>query len=381
MFDQHVIRDSSSDKIRVVDLFSGAGGFSLAARQAGCEVVFAVENDRHAASTYRNNFKDPTPELYEKSILDLEPSEVGRKHFLKTGACDLMLGGPPCQGFSSHRLNDSGVDDPRNDLLQHYFRFVKHIGPKVFLMENVPGLLWERHKSHLELLYSEGDAAGYFMFEPVVLDAKDFGVPQSRKRVFILGVKGSTAPEGFQWPPKPTHGPKAGQTGDEIVPDWISCRDCFKRAPKKDINNTHMKSGAVLVEVFKNTPKNGGSRLDSGRTLPCHEKHKGHKDVYGRIDPRKPAPTMTAGCSNPSKGRFVHPTQHHGITMRQAARIQSFPDDFEFLGGLSAAGRQIGNAVPVRLGKVLIEHLFPLLLESPMFYSECFIEQQGPISD
>lgn len=382
MFDQQIIRGSSSDKIRVVDLFSGAGGFSLAAKQAGCEVVFAVENDRHAASTYRHNFKcedDQGPELYEQSILDLEPSEVGGKHFSETKTCDLMLGGPPCQGFSSHRLNDSGVGDPRNDLLQHYFRFVKHIRPKAFLMENVPGLLWERHKSHLDLLYSKGGAAGYFMFEPVVLDAKDFGVPQTRKRVFILGVEGTKAPEGFQWPPEPTHGPKALQSDEAKPQDWVACRDCFRRAPKGDINNVHMKSGAKLVEVFKNTPKNGGSRLDSGRVLPCHEHHNGHKDVYGRIDPKKPAPTMTAGCSNPSKGRFVHPSQHHGITMRQAARIQSFPDEFEFLGGLMAAGKQIGNAVPVHLGKVLIEHLLPLLLENSMPYSEVFIEDQEPV--
>lgn len=381
MFDQQVIRDSSSGKIRVVDLFSGAGGFSLAAQQAGCEVVFAVENDRHAASTYRHNFNKEGsrgPKLYEQSILDLEPLDVGEKHFAETTGCDLVLGGPPCQGFSSHRLNGSGVGDPRNDLLQHYFRFVKQIKPKVFLMENVPGLLWERHKSHLDLLYSEGEAAGYFMYEPVVLDAKDFGVPQTRKRVFILGVKGANAPAGFQWPPEPTHGPKAVQ-GDDVKPqDWVTCRDCFKRSPKGDINNTHMKSGATLVDVFKNTPKNGGSRLDSGRVLPCHEEHTGHKDVYGRIDPRKPAPTMTAGCSNPSKGRFVHPTQHHGITMRQAARIQSFPDDFEFLGGLIAAGKQIGNAVPVHLGRELIEHLFPLLLKNSMSGSEGFFEEQEP---
>jgi len=124
-----------------------------------------------------------------------------------------------------------------------------------------------------------------------------------------------------------------------------------------------MKHGACLVEAFANTPKNGGSRKDSGRVLPCHKKHDGHKDVYGRIDPNIPAPTMTTACINPSKGRFVHPTQNNGITARHAARIQTFPDDFVFHGGLTAAGRQIGNAVPVDLGFALIKHIRGLLVD------------------
>jgi len=122
-----------------------------------------------------------------------------------------------------------------------------------------------------------------------------------------------------------------------------------------------MQHGPELIDAFKRTPVNGGSRHDSGRVLPCHENHNGHKDVYGRIDPAKPAPTMTTACINPSKGRFVHPTEHHGITVRQAARIQTFPDSFVFQGGLMAAGKQIGNAVPVDLAKKLIEHLLPTL--------------------
>ncbi|MFT4941918.1 MAG: DNA (cytosine-5)-methyltransferase 1, partial [Paraglaciecola sp.] len=142
---------------------------------------------------------------------------------------------------------------------------------------------------------------------------------------------------------------------------WVSCASIFDRATSDDVNNQHMNHGQELIEAFKNTPINGGSRKDSGRVLPCHQKHNGHKDVYGRIDPYLPAPTMTTACINPSKGRFVHPTKHHGITARQAARIQTFPDDFVFHGGLIASGKQIGNAVPVHLGKVIIDHITTLL--------------------
>jgi DNA (cytosine-5)-methyltransferase 1 len=115
-----------------------------------------------------------------------------------------------------------------------------------------------------------------------------------------------------------------------------------------------MKHSDELIEAFKRTPINGGSRKDSGRILPCHKDHRGHNDVYGRIDPDVPAPTMTTACINPSKGRFVHPTEHHGITLRQAARIQSFPEWYVFEGGLMAGGAQVGNAVPVGLATELL---------------------------
>jgi DNA (cytosine-5)-methyltransferase 1 len=129
------------------------------------------------------------------------------------------------------------------------------------------------------------------------------------------------------------------------------------------MNNVHMKHGPALIEAFKNTPPNGGSRTESGRVLPCHEKHRGHFDVYGRIDPKLPAPTMTTACINPSKGRFVHPTEHHGIALRHAARIQSFPDWFTFEGGMMAGGVQVGNAVPVDMAAALLAPLKEAALE------------------
>ena len=195
----------------------------------------------------------------------------------------------------------------------------------------------------------------------MVLDARDFGVPQRRKRVFILGVRDSADVQDLVWPPKTTHAaPGKANTGQKI---WTPCAAVFKPAAKGDENDIHMNHGPDLVEAFRNTPPNGGSRKDSGRVLPCHEKHNGHKDVYGRINSAGPAPTMTTACINPSKGRFVHPTEHHGITLRQAARIQTFPDSFTFVGGLTAAGRQIGNAVPIALGKYLIKHIKTYLID------------------
>lgn len=347
-----------SRTLNCVDLFAGAGGFSLAAKQAGMRVEAAVEINSKACETYRKNLvRRNGTKLYEDDILSLEPSDLTQQHFASGKECDIVLGGPPCQGFSVHRINGAGIDDPRNRLIHRYFDFVRELRPKVFLMENVPGILWERHKKFLREFYRSGSEAGYEIHRPVVLDARDFGIPQRRKRVFILGVRDDIDLD-LTWPPAPTHGhPKAISENPALRP-WVPSGSVFSlpSAPD-DPNNVHMQHTAQLIEVFRSTPINGGSREHSGRVLKCHEEHDGHKDVYGRIDPKEPAPTMTTACINPSKGRFVHPTRHHGITVRQAARFQTFPDTFIFEGGLMAAGEQIGNAVPVALGKALLVHI------------------------
>lgn len=341
-----------------MDLFAGAGGFSLGARNAGALVTFAIEFDKYAAATYRKNFCDlGQTTLYTDDILRLDPDELTERHFPNSSECDLLLGGPPCQGFSTHRIKDAGVGDPRNTLIYRYFDFVRALRPKAFLMENVPGLLWPRHSDYLKKFYELGAFEGYTLLDPVTLDARDFGVPQRRKRVFILGLRESDRVAGLDWPPVPTH----SETNDGPAKSWVSCQDSFLPAPFDDPNDLHMNHSQELIRAFKNTPPNGGSRRDSGRTLPCHKNHDGHKDVYGRIDSRMPAPTMTTACINPSKGRFVHPTEHHGITVRQAARIQTFPDSFVFEGGLTAAGKQIGNAVPVKMAEVLIKHIVNII--------------------
>lgn len=350
-------------KLKVADLFAGAGGFSLAAVQAGCKIVFAVEFDKHAAATYEHNIGTPLRSenvvVYNEDIKKLDAVELAQKHFPDKD-CDLLLGGPPCQGFSTHRINDAGVDDPRNALIHEYFAFVRSLKPKVFLMENVPGMLWPRHKSYLDEFYRQAQDSGYTVYEPEKLDARDYGVPQRRQRVFILGVREDISVNGFCWPPTPTHDAPERLATSGLKP-WVSCETAFHALHGNDVNNVHMNHGPELVAAFARTPVNGGSRKDSGRVLACHVDHDGHKDVYGRIDPSKPAPTMTTACINPSKGRFVHPVLNHGITAREAARIQTFPDDYVFLGGLMAAGEQIGNAVPVAFGEILIAHIKGLL--------------------
>ncbi|MEE7456819.1 DNA (cytosine-5-)-methyltransferase [Methylorubrum populi] len=353
----------TSGSMNCVDLFAGAGGLSLAARRSGLRVRLAVERDKSAVATYRANLcrGDDPPVVLEGDIAAMRPSEVRDLAFEPGEVCDLLLGGPPCQGFSIHRLNGSGVGDERNELVNVYFAFVRQFRPRAFLMENVPGMLWPRHARHLAAMRDHARETGYNLYEPAVIDARDFGVPQRRKRVIILGLEESVDRDGFTWPPAPTH---ARPSPDGIPAGrlpWVNCEDVFAEAPAGDPNDVHLTHRADIVAAFARTPPDGGSRSDSGRVLDCHRGHDGHSDVYGRIDRRQPAPTMTTACINPSKGRFVHPTLNHGITARQAARIQTFPDDYVFHGGLMAAGRQIGNAVPITLGAALIGHIAALL--------------------
>jgi DNA (cytosine-5)-methyltransferase 1 len=363
-------RKGTLKKFTAIDLFAGAGGFSLAAQLCGVDVRAAVELDPHACTTYKSNLiekRKTKTTLLERDIRDVDWKTLLKEARLSKGECDLLLGGPPCQGFSTHRLKGAGIDDPRNELLGSYFESIQAIRPAAFLIENVPGLLWKRHEAYLKKFLAAAKAAKYTVFPPIVLNARSYGAPQNRKRVFVLGFRDDFHVQ-ISWPPAPSHfPPKDAGVGAKTQSAWLTAATVFSQPiPKNDENDLHMQHSSAMVEVFKSTPSNGGSRIDSNRILACHLSHNGHKDVYGRIDPSKPGPTMTTACINPSKGRFLHPTQNHGICLRHAARFQTFPDDFVFSGGIIAAGRQIGNAVPITLGVALIDAIKHALICTPI---------------
>jgi DNA (cytosine-5)-methyltransferase 1 len=376
--------------MKAIDLFAGAGGFSLAAHQCGIDVVAAIELDKAASITYRANLieqlKAPT-KLINGDINEVDLPTLMKELQLKSGELDLLLGGPPCQGFSTHRINNAGIDDPRNQLLLKYFDFVDGLQPKAFLIENVAGLLWKRHEDYLHQLLVLAEKHGYTIHFCGILNAKDYGVPQNRKRVFIFGTRNDLNIENSDFPPAATHfaptannGPKwktASSVFEKLTPELIEryIEEYFRPKTKmtdesarllltslehgepvipKDTCNINMQPTPEMIIRFENTPLNGG-RIDSGHTLKCHSNgYKGHKDVYGRFMIHLPGNTITTGCNNPSKGRFVHPWKNHGMTLRHAARFQTFPDSFSFLGNSTQQGKQIGNAVPVELGKVLV---------------------------
>jgi DNA (cytosine-5)-methyltransferase 1 len=386
-----------SKKYTAIDLFAGAGGFSLAAHQEDFKLLAAIEFDQNAAKTYQHNIVNRLGEKTDVIAQDINKVDVKafvKSTGLKKGDLDLVMGGPPCQGFSSHRIKGAGEDDPRNQLLLRYFDFVSALMPKVFLVENVPGLLWPRHEEYLNKFISLAHDHEYKIIgeKPLIINARDYGVPQSRRRAFILAVREDVTIDNLQWPPTPSH-VKPDFTKLDQTASWKSASTVFQKPPQEvldsliprmmkilnwsehtakyvvdelefgeDINEgdsayIHMKHKDFMLHRIRDT-KLMGSREESDFTLPCHQNgYSGHKDVYGRMFFHTPSNTMTTGCNNPSKGRFLHPWLNHGITLRHAARLQSFPDEYEFLGGSMASAKQIGNAVPINLGKALISQI------------------------
>ncbi len=391
-----------------IDLFAGAGGFSLAAREEGFKLLAAVEIDEEACETYKHNFikgKQKKAQLYQKDILtELTPKQLKSELDLESGSLDLLMGGPPCQGFSSHRINSAGVDDPRNQLLLQYFEYVKELRPKVFLVENVTGMLWKRHEDYVIKFKALAKEHNYELFGPQILNAQDYGVPQNRKRVFILGVDKGLERQDTHWPPKPTHGISTGipfetastvferptaktlkELKDVLQTEYLANLDNYTRSQLQEAKeksslvvdnleflsesfashtcNTRMKTTDMLIEKLKHIQINGNrTQLPEHLVLDCHKTHPGHKDVYGRIRLAQPSNTITTGCNNLSKGRFTHPWKHHGITIREAACLQTFPKDFTFLGNQTSQAKQVGNAVPIKLGKALIKHIKKTIL-------------------
>lgn len=387
-----------------IDLFAGAGGFSLAAHQAGLDVLAAIELDKSAAHTYRENIINRLGQktnLINGDILKISPFDLRLVLGLKRGELKLMLGGPPCQGFSSHRRKDAGVDDPRNKLLLRYYDFVEEFQPKAFLVENVAGLFWKKHSSYLEKFKLLAEDNGYIIHFCDTLNAKDYGVPQTRKRAFILGVRKGVKFDTLAFPPKAeyfSHSSKevtnqglrpwraASAVFERISGDLIEryIKEHFRPYTKysddearailknleygepvndKDPCNVHMQPTDKMLRRFQSTRLNG-SRTDADPEfeLKCHANgYAGHKDVYGRVIIHLPSNTMTTGCNNPSKGRFVHPWKNHGFTLRHAARLQTFPDNFIFTGNKTEQAKQIGNAVPVELGERLIRKIKDLI--------------------
>lgn len=329
-----------------IDLFAGAGGATEGLRQAGFDVVAAIENDPDAAATYRLNH--PNVRLSTQDIRVVEPSDLGDDSSLRSPTLGLLKACPPCQGFSSLARGD--VDEVRNDLVLDVQRFVNHFSPKVVLLENVPGLNRDARKVRL-LEHLEN--AGYES-RTYVVDAKDFGVPQRRKRLIILATRSD-----IQRAPEDIFG----------IEGVRGCRatvgDAFDRLAvniqANDPLNVSRKSRPVTSARIRQVPTNG-TRFDLPEThqLDCHRRlavdgkiRRVATSSYGRMIRDEPAPTMTTRCTTPACGRFIHPSEHRGITLREAASIQTFPYSYGFVGGYDSIERQIGNAVPVRMAHAL----------------------------
>ena len=351
---------TESNPIQVLDFFSGAGGTTLGFAAinevmpvfhflAGCDI------NPMSAATYGGNFGTPT---VCEDILKIADTPMSIQAFLNNIGFNknkptILIGCAPCQGFSSHRKKHwDDKDDERNSLVVAFSRIVSEINPDVFVMENVPEFLSKRYWRYFSKAREGFFAAGYTVKQNIY-NAAEFGVPQERFRCIIIGMKkefllpeGYFSPEQYKTVRNAIEGLRPLEAGDSDQTDVLH----------KAVG--HKKS---TVDVIKKVPHDGGS-LPEGEGPECLSRVKGFYDVYGRLSWDKPAITITHYARNPASGRFTHPVQNRGLTAREAARLQSFPDGFIFEGKSDDIYRQIGEAVPPLLScgvaaDLLVEYL------------------------
>ncbi len=339
-FESKNIRDGASipdhwppvdpSKPTAIDLFAGCGGFSVGLKEADFENLLAVEWDKSCCDTFRENI---SPRILQCAIEEVETFP----------SCDLLVGGPPCQGFSN--LGERVPNDPRRQLWRHFLRAVRDAEPLIFIMENVPPLL---KSAEYQEIHGEAESLGYTV-DAKILNAADYGAPQLRKRAFVIGSR-----IGVPCFPEQTHRDpaQAPAFATQDLPVWRTVRDVIADLPRIPEGDPPWHIGRnptqMSLERYRYIPP-GGNRWDLPlRLMPeCWKKKtKGGTDLFGRLWWDRPSVTIRTEFYKPEKGRYLHPEENRPITHREAARLQGFEDWFVFRGKKIEVGIQIGNAVP-----------------------------------
>lgn len=337
-----------------VDLFSGCGGLSWGFHEAGFRPVAAVEMDFHAAATHAVNFDG---EVFAGDIKEWLAGSPPR--------AELVIGGPPCQGFSP--LGTRDPDDPRNQLWLRYVETLEVVKPVFFVLENVPQFLHSKQFAMLQDFASKRGPLSDYRIEAHVLDASNYGVPQARRRAIVIGRPAAMDPLG----PPPTLGrrrtvrevfagidiPVAGSSLPASTTSVLGC-DVPGVFKMRDLHVTRNPTDVSLARYRAIPP--GGNRFDLPDDLKarCWKRHtSGSADVMGRLHWDEPSVTIRTEFYKPEKGRYLHPTEHRPITHLEAALLQTFPEDFLWCGTKVSIARQIGNAVPPRFGLAVAQHL------------------------
>lgn len=331
--------------IKVFDFFSGCGGTSLGFLQAGMELAFALDNDPDAAATFQKNMKNVR--FVEQDIRKVRP-QILAPLMASTNDKILFSCCAPCQPFSRQSRTKT-ESDPRRSLLLEFGRFVKRWKPDYIFVENVPGLqrvdgsdgpLPEFIKLLKKLKYS---------YEANVVPALAYGVPQKRERLILLATK-----SGSISIPPPTHG--TAMRPVTTVRDWIAGLPEIEAGSRDLVDTDHRAAllSRLNLRRIAATPEGGGRESwPKSLLLDCHKGFSGHTDVYGRLAWDRPAAGLTTRCISYSNGRFGHPEQNRAISLREAACLQTFPRDFQFVGSLESRARQVGNAVPPLMAKAI----------------------------
>ena len=345
-------------RVTVADIFAGCGGGSIGFKQAGFEVVGAVEIDGDAAAAYAANVG---VEPLRRDIREVAGCDLLEGTGVGIGELTLLFGCPPCQSFTILRRGaaESAMDGVRNSLPKEYVRLVGELRPRHIAFENVPGMVDGRWRHRFDELLADLEELGY-RCRWDVLDAADYGAPQRRRRVVVVGSR-------LVEPALPVASNAA--SGEEGLPSHRTVRDAIGglralgpgEADPADPLHRARRHCDLALRRLRSVPEGGGRmNLPPELQLACHQGHPGHYDIYGRMWWDRVAPTLTSGCTNVTKGRFGHPEQDRAITLREALLLQGFPDGATLSGVNSdTMALQVGNAVPPPLaaavGQAILE--------------------------
>lgn len=358
-------------KLKVIDLFSGVGGLSYGfSHSEDFEIVAANEILPNMAKAYTLNH--PKVRMYVEDVKNFNAAKVKKDLGIRPEEIDVIIGGPPCQSYST--VGKRAADDPRSELFQEYYRLLKEFNPRLFVFENVKGILSIRGGELLNEILSLFKSLGYAV-EWQVLNAADFGVPQIRERVIIVGSK---LQNKFKYP-EATHGElKPYLTIEDAIGDLPLIKtdaESFEYAsePKNEFQKK-MRAGAPSRLMDHNSPKNnqrlvrmmeilpdGGTPEDLPEDL---RPSSGFPNTYCRLWWKRPSTTITRNLSTPSSSRCIHPRAPRPLTTREGARLQSFPDSYQFFGSRSDRNLQVGNAVPTLLSVAIAESVLKNFKES-----------------
>lgn len=345
---------------KAVDAFCGAGGLSLGLMRAGFEVVFSFDHDINCIATLKNNKNYFSHKVEQIGIKELLNGVLLKKLSIQKGELDLLVGGPPCQGFSIQRTIGGDIDS-RNDLVHKYADLILEVSPKVFLLENVASLGGKRGKVILKEFINRMTESGYECYQEV-LNAQEYGVPQRRKRYIIVGTRKDLGGI-FQWPVKSSK--------------VVTVRDVIGKLPAPPTDGKdHPRFPGHRADRLSNLNQQRLMAITAGQgrvDLPDHllaECHRvsattiGHRNVYGRMAWDEVAPTITARFDSFTRGQFGHPEQIRSISLYEGSLLQTFPEDFRFIGTKVQIASQIGNAVPPALGQALGKSVVTFLKRS-----------------
>ena len=321
---------------RAIDLFSGAGGLHIGFENAGFDIKLCIDNDNLVERTHRRNF--PYIPMINRDIREVPVDEI--KGYLEDGTLDVVIGGPPCQGFSTigKRVSSDpqkrAKHDPRNELVLVYANLIKELRPKFIVMENVKGILTLKNGEYLKNVMKQLKEAGYDARYKLI-NMADYGVPEIRERVIIIGNRVGL-PVQF---PVPDH----SDNPEDGLPGWNNCWDVIKDLEQlsddPEINHVALKHTEKNIARYRLIPE--GGRLPEDE-LPPELYRRNFGNTYKRLSRTRPALTMVPG----NDAFPIHPTLHRSLTVREAARIQTFPDSIIFEGNRRQQGHQVGNAVP-----------------------------------